>query len=167
MTGTGESERTTVARVKELLDQQVPNSYAARSEWSERLQQLVQELIIERLEQPFNEEFARRAHATLGEKQELCRWANRELRSKGLAIRCPKTGQIAFIYGDRGNHPEIGRFQLELAGRRRGHQRTLSQPTVFRLFLCNALSTGASRTEYWSRKIRGELASDDASPSQK
>jgi len=63
---------------------------------------------------------------TLAEKREAVRVVNGRLRSLGLVIHCPKTGVAARLLAHPGNHPELGRFQIELLdGTRR---RTVSTP---------------------------------------
>jgi hypothetical protein len=63
---------------------------------------------------------------TIGEKREAVRAVNGRLRSLGLAIRCPKTGLPARLVAHPGNHPEQGRFQIEILGAER--RRTVSAP---------------------------------------
>ena len=53
---------------------------------------------------------------TLAEKRTAVKAVNGRLRSLGLAIRCPKTGLAARLVAHPGNHPERGRFQIELLG---------------------------------------------------
>jgi hypothetical protein len=66
---------------------------------------------------------------TLAEKRGAVQAVNMRLRSLGLAIRCPKTGLAARLVAHPGNHPERGRFQLELLGDP-PRRRTVSTPDV-------------------------------------
>jgi hypothetical protein len=144
------------ARIRAVLEKQVGDDYDSVADWQRELQEAVRLFVIKRIEPAINERLASMPQATLAEKQELCRWANTELRCMGLAVRCPKTGQPAFIYGDRGNHHSVGRFQIELSGRRRGHLRTLSKPSLFPLKLCCGLPTKARPQSTWSQRVAEE-----------
>lgn len=64
--------------------------------------------------------------ATLLEKRRAVTALNARLLTLGLCIRCPKTGLPARLVAHPGNHPDIGRFQIELLGA--GRRRTVSTP---------------------------------------
>jgi len=66
---------------------------------------------------------------TLAEKRTAVKAVNGRLRSLGLAIRCPKTGLAARLVAHPGNHPERGRFQIELLGDP-PRRRTVSTPDL-------------------------------------
>lgn len=66
---------------------------------------------------------------TLAEKRAAVHAVNLRLRSLGLAIRDPKTGLASRLVAHPGNHPERGRFQLELLGDP-PRRRTVSTPDV-------------------------------------
>lgn len=52
---------------------------------------------------------------TYVQKQAVASWVNHELRSLGLAIRCPKTGKPAILVADlRGDDDSGSRFRLEI-----------------------------------------------------
>ena len=63
---------------------------------------------------------------TLAGKREAVTAVNARLRALGLAIRCPKTAQPARLVAHLGDHPDVGRFQIELLGPDR--RRTVSSP---------------------------------------
>tara|TARA_R110002111_G_scaffold75317_3_gene119565 strand:+ start:571 stop:1047 length:477 start_codon:yes stop_codon:yes gene_type:complete len=51
---------------------------------------------------------------TLSTRRSICSWANGELRSLGLAARCPKSNQASILVADpRDREDERGRFRLE------------------------------------------------------
>jgi hypothetical protein len=68
---------------------------------------------IEPIERSINERLSNLEPSTLPQKQEFAKAVNAELRSLGLAIRCPKTNRPSILVAGSSNHPGIGRFQLE------------------------------------------------------
>jgi len=72
---------------------------------------------------------------TYDEKRALAKWVNAELRQFGLAIKCPKTGQSAYLVAHPGGRPGIGRFHLEVAGPDGSPQRTLTSAVLPELAL--------------------------------
>ena len=66
---------------------------------------------------------------TLAQKRAAVRAVNIRVQSLGLAIRCPKTGLAARLVAHPGNHPDRGRFQIELLGDP-PRRRTVSSPDV-------------------------------------
>ena len=71
---------------------------------------------IEPIERSINERLADLEPSTLPQKQEFAKSLNAELRSLGLAIRCPKTNRPSILLANPANHPAIGRFQLQHRG---------------------------------------------------
>jgi len=47
------------------------------------------------------------------QKRQLATWLNTELRSLGVAIRCPKTGLPTYLRAHIGREPTVGRFRLD------------------------------------------------------
>ena len=82
--------------------------------------------VAERLEPALNDHLKGLPQASYGEKQELARWVNAELRRFGLAIRCPKTGLPAILIADPGDDPARGRFQLDVITAAGRNKRTVS-----------------------------------------
>ena len=68
---------------------------------------------IDPIERSINERLSNFEPSTLPQKQEFAKAVNAELRSLGLAIRCPKTNRPSILVASSSNHPGIGRFQLE------------------------------------------------------
>ena len=59
-------------------------------------------------------EVQRRDEGILESRREVCSWVNAQLRTLGLAIRCPRTGQPSILVADaRDEHDHRGRFRLE------------------------------------------------------
>lgn len=89
--------------------------------------------------------------STLQEKQELAKWVNAELRSLGLAVRCPKTGQAAMLRADPGHDEEHGRFQIALISNDLARKRTVSSPELFQLDLMANFERREPLAERWRR----------------
>jgi hypothetical protein len=51
-------------------------------------------------------------HDRIEEKKALARWTNDQLRRFGLAIKCPTSGQGAFLMTSPGYDPSVGRLML-------------------------------------------------------
>ena len=49
---------------------------------------------------------------SIAEKRALRQWLNKEVSSRGLAVRCPNTGAPSLLQVDPGEYPEVGRFQF-------------------------------------------------------
>jgi hypothetical protein len=142
-----------------LLELPVPDNYAALRKWRDELRAAVDIEIIRRLEPAFNRTIASTPHQTLVEKQDLCRWANAELRNLDLAIVCPKTGRPAGLCADQGNNPSLGRFQIELI---QGRRKTISSPSIFTV----RLQPRGHRVEGFSELWRQRLIDNNASHPQ-
>lgn len=91
--------------------------------------------IAAQLEQPLNVEINARPHASYDEKKELAKWVNGELRSFGLAIKCPKTARPAILLGSPTGTPGVGRFHLEVMTDEGIPKRTVTSVEVPRLGL--------------------------------
>ena len=72
--------------------------------------------MIEPIERDINERLSNLEPSTLPQKQEFAKAVNAELRSLGLAIRCPKTNRPSILVADPSSHPSNGRFQLQHKG---------------------------------------------------
>lgn len=68
---------------------------------------------IEPIEREINLRLQSIEPSTLPQKQEFARTVNAELRSLGLAIRCPKTNRPSQLVADPGSHPATGRYQFK------------------------------------------------------
>jgi hypothetical protein len=135
-----------------VLTRKVSGDYAAVAAWQKELHSAIQALLIERFEPAFNAQLASMPQATREEKKELCRWANAELRSLGLAIRCPKTGHAAILHTDLGYRPEAGCFQLELTGQEHGRRRTRTFVSLIPLELMPASPRVDPLAQYWAER---------------
>lgn len=144
-----------IRRIESLLRTEVELGYDDMIAWQRRLRDAVQELIVQRVEPAFNKELQSRPHDTAADKQELCRWANVELREKlSLAIRCPKTGLPAKLHADGGKNAKNGRFQIELLGSEEGRRHTKSASKLFGVELMERpLRSEPLIEHHWTRKV--------------
>jgi hypothetical protein len=70
--------------------------------------------IAELLEGPLNDHLRSLPQETPSEKQALATWVNAQLRTLGLAVRCPKTGRPSALISDvKESGSRIGRFRTE------------------------------------------------------
>jgi hypothetical protein len=106
-----------------------------------------------RLEPALNAHVQAMPHDTYDEKRILVKWVNDELRRFDLAVKCPKTGSSGLLHADPGNHPEIGRFQIEIKGDDGKRRRTVNSPELFHLELMNAPPRREALAE-WHGKVR-------------
>jgi hypothetical protein len=136
--------------VTKLLSQTVGNDYASVKNWQAELRTALNVSIIRRLEPVFNRVLSDAPQATLEEKQALSRWANAELRAMQLAIKCPKTGEPASLRAAPGNHPQIGRFQIELL---EGQRAVTSSPQLPFIELTCRKPRTEGLAQYWANKV--------------
>jgi hypothetical protein len=73
-----------------------------------------------------NRHLRQQPHETYEQKKTLAKWLNAELGALALSIRCPRTGQPAFLVGDVGDDPAKGRFQINATAEDGGRKRTVS-----------------------------------------
>ena len=146
-----------IERVVKAASQEPGNDYSAVAKWYKELRESVQALAIQRLEPAINQAATNTPHATLAEKQSLCRWINKELRdtSLGLVIRCPKTGLPSAVHAGPGGNAAIGHFQIEVYG---DHRRTKSSIALPQLTLM-AEQRRESLADYWASKVSSPTAS--------
>lgn len=103
------------------------------------------------MEGPLNREIQKRKQENCEEKQDLLRWLNPELRSLGLAIKCPKTGRPGMLQVDSG-YPG-GRFVLELLDRTAGKRRSFSSVDELPEFeFCPHPVRREPLSEYWAKR---------------
>lgn len=100
-------------------------------------------------------------HGTYEEKKDLAKWVNEELRRFDLAIKCPKTGQPSILLVGTGNHPEIGRFEIEHRNSEGKRVRAVCTPKLLDIELMEANPRREALKE-WRERIeqqrRGEAA---------
>ena len=143
----------TLKVVNELV--QTPNceSYRASADWALRLQMEVQRAIAKLLAPLLNDQLRELPQQTYEQKKELCRWVNAELRNLGLAVLCPKTGLPAMMHAAPGNHPELGRFEIQLSGSTSQRKRTRFFPELIPIQLCNATERQEPLVNYWTNQV--------------
>jgi hypothetical protein len=49
---------------------------------------------------------------TIDAKRSVAKWVSDEMRSRGLALKCPNTGAASLLQVDPGDYPDVGRFQF-------------------------------------------------------
>lgn len=108
-----------------------------------------------RLQPAFNAHIQAMPHGTYEEKKALARWVNEELRRFDLAVKCPKTGQPSLIHAGPGNHPEIGRFQLEHKTAEGKNVRSVNTPELPYIELMEAAPRREALAE-WREKVGRE-----------
>jgi hypothetical protein len=82
-------------------------------------------------EPAFNAALDQTPQDNLEEKRQLCVDANATLKSLGLAINCPKTGQPAIMVADvQGRDDDQGRFRLEVRASSGHATRTFSSRSL-------------------------------------
>jgi HEAT repeats len=134
-----ERDEGRLEKIKALLDEKPPRTYASAAARAKELLSLTKQEIAARLTPILNAHLRRNMPETYTQKQAITSWVNAELRELGLAIRCPKTGRPAILITDiRGGDEEISRIRLEVqdeAGRR---HRTFTGSTLPELELMEA-----------------------------
>ncbi|MFO0901190.1 MAG: hypothetical protein U0836_27505 [Pirellulales bacterium] len=129
------------------------NDYESTMRGLRAARQLFHEFAAARLEPALNRAAAQRPQATLPDKQDLARWINGELRSLGIAVRCPRTGQPALLRGDPGHRQPAGRFQIQLISAEEARRRTSSFATLEPLQLCGNPERREPLAEYWAERL--------------
>jgi hypothetical protein len=105
-----------VDRIRALLERSRPGTYEVIRADLLTLADLTRLELAHRLQPLLQRKLEELPHATYEDKKALVRWANAELRRFGLAFKCPKTGRPGLLLGNPSRVPEVGRFQLEVAG---------------------------------------------------
>ncbi len=104
------------ARLATLVDADVSNlseDYGSRRLYFLAQREALTSLSARHLRDPLNTHIASLPKDSYEEKRQLAIWLNSELRSLGLAIRCPKTGLPTYIHAHIGREPTVGRFRLD------------------------------------------------------
>lgn len=146
-----ESEERSVKHIIQLLQQSRFRTYDDVAAWRNDLQASVRGVVARRLAPALNQKLGEVPEISVTDKQELCRWVNQEVRSSGLAIRCPKTGLPAALHVDPGYSP-AGRFQIQLLGKNTGRKRTVSSTTLFPIELMDYPILSELETTSWAQK---------------
>lgn len=89
---------------------------------------ILHEELAHQIEPLLNEHVTKLPQSTLQDKQTLARQINADIRSLGLSIRCPKTGNSSFLSAGPGYDSSAGRFQLCL---HKDRHRTCSSASLF------------------------------------
>jgi hypothetical protein len=119
---------------------------------------------------PFRERFAARYASalgtflrlfvvkTIGDEREVFRAVNRRMRLHGLAIGCRKSGFAPRLVAYRGNHPERGRFQIEILGAQQRRTVSTSPPPLDLMPEPPEEGSGPSRPPRYEQRCPGEQA---------
>jgi hypothetical protein len=114
-------------KIKELIDEVSPRLYKSAAASARELVALTKQEIAHRLAPLLNKHLHGLKQDTYTEKQAIASWVNSELRSLGLAIRCPKTGRPAILIADiRSGGEESSRFRLEIVNEEGRRERTFT-----------------------------------------
>jgi hypothetical protein len=129
-------ERTkdeTAERLKRIIDElgsERNDAYPALAAMGRDARDLLHELIASSIEAPLNKHLASLPQDSLPEKKELAKWLNSELRTLGLALKCPRTGKPSYLRAGDHYIAATGRFAICLTSDRQ-RRRTLSSNTLF------------------------------------
>jgi hypothetical protein len=119
-----------IGRIVQLFKEAESGDYSAVAKRLQEARELVHEQIAGQLEEPLNQHLARMPQDTILQKRDLAKWANGQLRSMGVCIRCPRTGKPSFLIGTSSRNAAKGRFQLCLLINPQS-QRTYSSMELF------------------------------------
>lgn len=89
-----------------------PAEYPSRRQYLLALREAVGQVTAAMIREPLNKHIAALPQKTYAEKKAVAAWLNAELRSLGLAIRCPKTRMPTYLLAHVGRDPEVGRYRL-------------------------------------------------------
>jgi hypothetical protein len=140
-----------VRRIGDLLAVDRQASYSQLASKFRKVRDEVAELISKEVADSLNGHLDKMPQETRAQKQELCRWLNAEMRSLGIAIRCPKTGEAAMLHVDPTG--QNGRFQIELIDRENGRKRTLTSVSLPTLTFRPHLVRREPLAEYWAERV--------------
>lgn len=140
-------------RIGELCAERKGDDYESMLNRLTEARELFHGMLAQRLTEPFNAHLAQQPQATLPEKQALTRNANADLRSLGLAIRCPRTSEAAVLHADGGHKLTDGRFQIGLIGSGRDRKRTVSSRELFAVELMSHPVRREGFAQYWAERI--------------
>lgn len=125
-----------VSKVKDELNKLVTevvvssDNYDSRKAAVDELTQEFKEVISKAVEGPLNQYLTGQPQDSLEDKQRLSSWANEQLRSVGLAFRCPNTGRPSTLIADVKSAADVrGRFRLENRDENEAKTRTFSSTT--------------------------------------
>jgi len=96
----------------ELLQPGLNEDYRRASMRLSKAREIFHEEVANQIAGPLNSYLSFQPAGTRLQKQDLSRWLNAELRTLGIAIRCPRTGQPAFLRGGPGHKEDQSRFQI-------------------------------------------------------
>lgn len=142
-----------IDKIAQLLREAEAGDYASISNRLRQARHLFHEHLADLVTEPLNRHLATLPHEELIQKQEISKWVNMELRTLGIAIRCPKTGEPAFLSGTQSSDSAHGRFQIRVASDP-NFKRTCSSKDLFRLDLMSSPDRylGADRTASWTAR---------------
>lgn len=126
--------------------------------WRDQVIADVQDLTIAALEPALNKRLEDMPQGNVADKRALCRWVNAELRNRGLAILCPRTGHPAILHFSAAANSHVGRFQIELMGEF-GRKRTVSSVRLFELRLTVDAQRRERLANFWT-----DLVSQESKP---
>jgi hypothetical protein len=152
--------RSVLRRVLQHRLSDPAGGYAGQVAALRRLRAAFHEEVAEAFAPVFNNALAASPHDDIETKRTLCSAANETLKSLGLAIRDPKTGNPAIVVADfRSADEDAGRFRLEVREPGGRVIRTLSSAALVEFELREA----SIRQEPLSRRLRGN---DPEAPSR-
>lgn len=137
--------------LKELTSS-LPADYEGRLAALSEIAATVRAEVAIQLQPVLNAKIQAMPHENYKQKKELAHWVNGQLEPLGLALKCPKTGQPAKLYGDIGARPQIGRFQFVVSIPGERPKRTLSADVLPELILMDGMPKDQSQT-IWQQDV--------------
>ncbi len=134
-------------KLVQLLSKEERGSYDKTATRLKEARDVFHECVALQLQDPLNEEFHSMPSATLEEKKTLVKWVNNELRSFGVAIRCPNTDKASSLAAGPLNSGDAGRFRLFPIGD--SQRRTFNSTQLFDLKLVPHFERRESLAELW------------------
>jgi len=122
---------------------------------------LFEQYICNELQEPLNAKLQSIPHGTYDDKQRLAVWLNSELRSFGIAAKCPKTGLACAIHADPGKNVSVGQFRMRPVG-----DDTRRTFTSARLPLISLIPRPAPKRTYatWAERAGHQVESERELP---
>jgi hypothetical protein len=134
-----------------LLAESPASSYDEISKRLQNAQLLFQEYVCQQIQEPLNLKLKEMPHHSYEEKRYMSVWLNSELRSFGIAVKCPNTGLACSFHADAGRTPNnAGKFRLIPVDDEK--RRTLSSVQLFPISLMPRPVT-KSRFDNWSERM--------------
>lgn len=119
------TDETVISQVSELMKACQATDYATLSSQVHAADTAFRTWVATTIAGVLSKTVSELPHDSLQDKSSVAGWVNSELRSLGLALKCPRTQKPALLRADHGMDDGHGRFQLRLA--EDNNQRTVNR----------------------------------------